>query len=80
MKKIKRISVLKNVLSHNDYNNIDNFSKKGVMVVEYEDNSRHILDLECNADITDCDYIKTKVIQGKTKVKDIFYDEFLNEE
>lgn len=78
MKEIKNIAILRNVVIYNKNHDKDYFTKKGVMIIEFEDNTRNILDLESNTDITNCKHLETKVIKGKTKIKTIFREEFLN--
>ena len=55
-KEIKNIAIIKNVIIHNKHHNKDYFTKKGILVIEYEDNTRNVLDIESSSDITNCDY------------------------
>ena len=77
MKKIKRISLLKNVVMC-DNKGEKTFNDKGVILVEYKDNTRHVLDLESKQDITNKKDINVGLIKGglcKSKIKDIFNSE-----
>ncbi|MEG1310182.1 MAG: hypothetical protein RSD06_04840 [Bacilli bacterium] len=75
---IKNIIKLTNVDEYNKHHNEKYLNKKGVLIIETDDNVRHILDLESMTDLTDCDYIDIQIKNGKTKTeylfKNIIYD------
>lgn len=51
------------------------FNNKGVILVEYQDNTRHILDLKSNKDITKNKNVDIGISRNgifRTKIKDIF--------
>ena len=77
---IKNIAKLEKVILYNAHHDEDYFTKKGVLIIENEDNTKQILDLESMTDITDSDYIELKVIKGKTKLEYIFKNIFFDEE
>ena len=77
---IKNIAKLEKVILYNANHDEDYFTKKGVLIIENEDNTKQILDLESMTDITDSDYIELKVIKGKTKLEYIFKNIFFDEE
>lgn len=76
---IKNIVKLENVILYNANHDEDYFSRQGVLMIENDDNTKQILDLESMTDISNSDYIELKVIKRKTKMtylfKNIFYDE-----
>lgn len=69
MKKIKNIAILKKILIKDLEKNEYFLHKKGVIVVEYDDFSKNIVDLSTNKDITDDKNIEILAKKGLTKYK-----------
>ena len=74
MKLIKNIAILKPIVVYNAEEDINYLSKKGCMLVEYTDNTRHELDLENMIDLTNNNNYEFKTFK-KTKIKYIFKGE-----
>lgn len=80
MKMIKKIAKLTNVKQYNSHHDKDYYSKKGVILVEMEEEKKlHILDIDSMTDITDSDYIEVKMTP-KTKLEYIFNNVLFDEE
>lgn len=57
-KEIKRIVQRKNVVFLNDHKKAGFKSKKGILIIEYTDDTKTIIDFDCGSDITECDWIR----------------------
>lgn len=57
-KEIKRIVQRKNVVFLNDHKKAVFKSKKGILIIEYTDDTKTIIDFDCGSDITECDWIR----------------------
>ncbi len=57
-KEIKRIVQRRNVVFLNDHKKAGFKSKKGILIIEYTDDTKTIIDFDCGADITECDWIR----------------------
>lgn len=68
---IKNIAIIKPVKMYNKDDDSFYLNEKGLMLVEYEDNSRRYLDLAGNVDITDYEEWEP-VLDKKSKMKFIF--------
>lgn len=80
MKMVKKIAKLTNVKQYNKHHDRDYYSKKGVILVEMEEEKKlHILDIDSMTDITDSDYIEVKATP-KTKLEYIFNNVLFDEE
>ena len=71
MKTIKNIAILKPIVVYDVNGDFHYISKKGCIIVEYEDNTRHELDLQNMVDITNNVNIEYKLF-NKTKMKYLF--------
>ena len=73
---ITKISIRTNVVSYNEHHQRGYFSKKGIIVVEFSDGKKHVLDRDSKIDFTKAlnDYIKIFDTK-KTKEKIIFQEE-----
>ena len=69
MKKVINIAQFKKIIMKDLEKNIHFVNKKGVILIEFEDFSRKIVDLEKNKDITDNKNIEILVKKGFTKCK-----------
>lgn len=69
MKKVINIAIFNKVFMKNNEKNEYFFNKKGVLVIEYEDFSKNIIDLSTKEDITFNDNIDVFAKNGKTKIK-----------
>lgn len=69
MKKIINIAHFKKIIMKDLEKNIHFVNKKGIILIEFEDFSRKIVDLEQNKDITDDNNIEIFVKKGLTKCK-----------
>ena len=74
MKEIKNIAILSPILVYDVEQDEHYVSKKGCIVVEYEDNTRNELDLENMVDLTNNVNFEY-VLYNKTKMKYIFKSE-----
>lgn len=68
---IKNIAVLSPVDMYNKEEQATYISKEGVILVEFEDNSRRYLDISNKVDITDYEEWEIK-LNNKSKMKYIF--------
>jgi hypothetical protein len=68
---IKNIAVLSPVDMYNKEEQAMYINKKGVILVEFEDNSRRYLDISNKVDITDYDKWEV-MLNNKSKMKYIF--------
>lgn len=68
---IKNIAVLSPVDMYNKEEQATYINKKGVILVEFEDNSRRYLDISNKVDITDYNNWEV-VLNNKSKMKYIF--------
>ena len=68
---IKNIALLSPVDMYNKEEQATYISKKGVILVEFEDNSRRYLDISNKVDITDYEEWEIK-LNNKSKMKYIF--------
>ena len=74
---IKEVKIKRNVLVTNDHHKRAYFSGEGIMIIEDENGKQYILDLESNADITNCDYlgiVTTEQTQEEVLFKNIMFD------
>lgn len=71
MKAIKNIAILKPIVVYDNEKGLNYLSKKGCIMVEYEDNTRRELDLQNMVDLTDNDNFEY-LICDKTKINFIF--------
>lgn len=71
-KNIVKMTLISNAVIRNIHSN-NTFKFNNVMIIEYLDNSKRVLDLVSNRDMTDVDYLKVE--KGKlTTEKVLFYD------
>ena len=74
---IKEVKIKRNVLVTNDHHERAYFSEEGIMIIEDENGKQYILDLESNADITNCDHlgiVTTEQTQEEVLFKNIMFD------
>ena len=71
MMNIKNIAIVKPVKMYNKGDDSFYLNEKGLMLVEYEDNSRRYLDVANRVDITDYEEWEP-VLDKKSKMKFIF--------
>lgn len=74
MKLIKNIAVLKPIVVFDKEDNINYLSKEGCIIVEYQGNTRHELDLQNMVDLTNNKRYEYKTCK-KTKIKWLFKSE-----
>lgn len=72
MKAIKSIIKLTNIYEYNKHHNKKYLNKTGVLIIEFEDNTKYILDIQSMTDISNCNYIDINIQSGKTKIKYLF--------
>ena len=71
MKKVKNIAILKKIIIKDLEKNECFLHKKGVIVIEYDDFSKNVVDLSTNRDITYDENISILAKKGLTKYKTI---------
>lgn len=73
MEKITKITQYNNVTLYNKHHDKEYKSKEGIIVVEYENGKKSILDLQAQFDMTDSDFL-VATIEKKSKEKVLFQD------
>lgn len=74
---IKEVKIIKNIIMVNKHHERGYDCKEGVMIIEEENGTIHILDLESSNDISTCDYldiVETKKTKEKILFKNILFD------
>ena len=76
-KMIKEVKIKRNVIMVNKNHERGYDNEKGVMIIEEENGTKHILDLESNNNITHCDYldiIDTEETKEEILFKEVLFD------
>lgn len=74
---IKEVKIKRNIISVNKNHERGYDSKEGVMIIEEENGTIHILDLKSNSDISTSDYldiVDTKKTKEEILFKNILFD------
>ena len=74
---IKEVKIKRNVIYVNKHHERGYDNEKGVMIIEEENGTKHILNLESSADISKSDYIDildTKDTKEEILFKNIIFD------
>lgn len=70
---VKRVYIKRNILAKNLHNGLVGFRKKGLLIIEFADDSKMILDLTAMVDLTNCDYAVHEDLKI-TKEKELFFN------
>ena len=76
---VKEVKIVKNILTYNEHHDVCFLCVKGVIIIEMKNGTKHILDIESNADITNSDYLKiieTNDMEEEILFKNVLYDEY----
>ena len=74
---IKEVKIKRNIIKVNKNHERGYDVEKGVMIIEEENGTKHILDLESNNNITHCDYldiIDTEETKEEILFKEVLFD------
>ena len=74
---IKEVKIKRNVIIVNKNHERGYENEEGVMIIEEENGTKHILDLDCDSDISTCDYLDvldTEVMEEEIIFKNILFD------
>ena len=74
---IKEVKIKRNIISVNKHHERGYDCEEGVMIIEEENGTKYILDLESNNDISKCDYldiVETKKTKEEILFKNIIFD------
>lgn len=74
---IKEVKIKRNIIMVNKNHERGYDVEKGVMIIEEENGTKHILDLESNNNITHCDYldiIDTEETKEEILFKEVLFD------
>ena len=74
---IKEVKIKRNVIYVNKNHERGYDNEKGVMIIEEENGTKYILDLESNNDISKCDYldiVDTEETEEEIIFKNILFD------
>ena len=72
---IKEVKIKRNIIMVNKHHERGYDVEKGVMIIEEENGTKHILDLESNNNITHCDYLD--IIDTEETKEEIIFKEVL---
>ena len=74
---IKEVKIKRNIISVNKHHERGYDCEEGVMIIEEENGTKYILDLESNNDISKCDYldiVDTEETEEEIIFKNILFD------
>ena len=74
---IKEVKIKRNIIMVNKHHERGYDVEKGVMIIEEENGTKHILDLKSNSDISACDYldiIDTEETKEEILFKEVLFD------
>ena len=74
---IKEVKIKRNIIMVNKHHERGYDVEKGVMIIEEENGTKHILDLKSNSDISTSDYldiVETKKTKEEILFKNILFD------
>ena len=74
---IKEVKIKRNIISVNKHHERGYDCEEGVMIIEEENGTKYILDLESNNDISKCDYldiIDTEETKEEILFKEVLFD------
>lgn len=74
---IKEVKIMRNIISVNKNHERGYDNEKGVIIIEEENGTKHILDLKSNTDISKSDYIdivETEDTKEEILFKNILFD------